>query len=105
MQRNEDGGVVISCDFCGTDLDEILPMVEGHHGSVICLECVKLALEGLQAGGEAFSCPLCLQTQLAPETLHWSNPLRPKVTACKPCVFQAAGAFSKDPDVDWKWKR
>lgn len=105
MQRNEDGGVVISCDFCGEDWDEIKPMVEGHHGSVICLECVKLALTGLQTGGEAYSCPLCLRSQLPASDPHWSNPKRPQATACKSCVHQAARAFDRDPDVDWKWKR
>ena len=43
MQREEDGGIVISCDFCGTDWDEVVPMIEGHRGSVICLSCVEKA--------------------------------------------------------------
>ncbi len=40
MQRDEDGGVVISCDYCGRDWhpyqpDPDNPMIEGHRGSVI----------------------------------------------------------------------
>ena len=45
MQREEPDGIVILCDFCRRDWDGQEPMIEGHHGSIICLQCLKLALQ------------------------------------------------------------
>ncbi len=105
MQRDEDGGVVISCDFCGTDWDQVRPMIEGHHGSVLCLECLKLALEGMKPSGSLFRCTLCLRDDLPAGTLRWISETRPEATACCDCVRQAARGFDRDPDVDWVWKK
>lgn len=105
MQREQDGGVIISCDFCGEDWDQIKPMIEGHRGSVLCLECLKLALPALERGSSPFNCPLCVRNDIPASTPRWSNPLRPVAIACKDCLHQAARAFDKDPDVDWKWVR
>lgn len=109
MQRKETEGVIITCDFCGTDWDEVLPMIEGHHGSVLCLECLKKALSSLVPADKEFNCTLCLQTHAAGD-LRWLPSVLPPAAnqhaaACKPCIFQAAGTFSKDKDVDWKWVR
>ena len=117
MQRKEPEGIIISCDFCGTDWDAYdetysNPMVEGHHGSVICLNCVKMALEGMTPGEGTFTCALCVHDDLPPETPRWSHPnpvpspgLNMLAVACRPCIRQAAGRFSKDPDVKWKWEK
>jgi hypothetical protein len=117
MQRTFDGGIIISCDFCGTDWDpydetNAKPMVEGHHGSIICLECVKLALEQLAVGEGEYRCALCIREGLEPELPRWWHPmpvpsdgLNPLAVACRDCVHQAAGKFSKDPDVPWTWER
>lgn len=114
MQRREQQFVVISCDFCGTDWDEVRPMIEGHHGSVLCLECLKLALDALATREQGFHCSLCLRDLPGSEP-HWRPPptsatpvppgLNPQAIACKDCINQAAGTFSKDPDVDWKRPR
>lgn len=112
MQRTEDGLIIISCDFCGTDWDEVLPMIEGHHGSVLCLECLKLALDQLaDTGDQKLECTMCIRP-VAQAKRHW-RPVRdaavalpaganPQALICEGCVNQAAGTFSKDPDVDWK---
>jgi len=109
MQRREPEGVVITCDFCGTDWDEVLPMIEGHHGSVLCLSCLKTALESLKPAPAEFKCTLCLQTHPTGDLQWIPTPLPEKANkyaaSCKPCIFQAAGTFSKDKDVDWKWVR
>jgi hypothetical protein len=116
MQRTEQGGIIISCDFCGRDWDAYdqtysNPMVEGHHGSVMCLSCLKMALEQMAVGDGAFRCTMCIQEDLPAETPRWSHPgptpspgLNPTAIACRPCIRQAAGRFSKDPDVKWKWE-
>lgn len=117
MQRTESDGIIISCDFCGTDWDAYAPacsrpMVEGHKGSVICLECVKQALgETREAEGEYF-CSLCIRDGIPADLPRWKHPgakpspgLNADACLCRDCLYQAAGRFSKDPDVDWKWDR
>jgi hypothetical protein len=106
MQRQEADGVVISCDFCATDWDPqtgLPPMSEGHHGSVMCLECLKVALERLAPQDTPYSCTLCLREKL--DLPAYRNPSRAGAVACEECVHQAAKVFSRDPDVDWKWKK
>lgn len=111
MQRTEEGFIIISCDFCGTDWDEVIPMIEGHHGSVLCLECMKVALSNLTTSEGRFDCSMCLREQPGTKN-HW-RPVRdpgvallpganPLAVVCESCINQASGTFSKDPDVDWK---
>ena len=100
MQRQEPQGVVISCDFCGTDWDQMLPMIEGHRGSVLCLQCLKRALDEQRDDGGPFQCTLCLR-ELDARSTRWC-PVDLGAVACADCINQAAGTFSKDPDVDWK---
>ena len=112
MQRNDaDGMVIISCDFCGDDWDEVKPMIEGHHGSVLCLRCVERAISDIAQNDTAFHCTLCLQEHDADVRCYKpqrkqgeSLPPGANVDAmlCISCLNQAAGAFSKDPDTDWK---
>jgi hypothetical protein len=109
MQRtSSDGGIIIFCDFCSTDWDPetgLPAMIEGHHGSCICLNCVKQAVAALLPRDGDYACPLCLRQPLPASEPRWENPQKPGVFACKDCIHQAAGTLSKDPDVDWKWKR
>ena len=120
MQRNDDDGmVIISCDFCGEDWDEVKPMIEGHHGSVLCLNCVELAIDQIGAGEDKFHCTLCLQEREADVRRYLPTrsesvgdageavlPLLPgankDAALCIDCLNQAAGSFSKDADTDWK---
>ena len=112
MQRTEDGGVIISCDFCGTDWDPqtgLPPMTEGHHGSVLCLECLKVALEKAAPQAANYACTLCLLTDIpATKAAYrgiYSKNGAPPAIVCLDCIHQAAKAFSRDPDIDWKWKK
>jgi hypothetical protein len=117
MQRTESGGVIISCDFCGTDWDPYdesnpVPMIEGHLGSVICLVCVQRAMKEMSAADDPYRCSMCIIEGIEPETPRWFHPeptpspgLNPHAVICKKCIHHAAGRFSKDPDVDWKWVR
>ena len=109
MQRTEDGGIVISCDFCGTDWDEQLPMIEGHRGSVLCLECLKQALDEAEPIDKPFEGTLCLSRKPA-GIKAWQHPapkpspgLNPDAQLCWDCIRLAAKGFHKDPDVDFKW--
>ncbi len=100
---------MISCDFCGTDWDEVIPMIEGHRGSVICLSCVKRAVDGLTEAKEPYECTMCLRPFEAGR-MHWWHPspkpsagLNPGAQICRGCTRRAAKAFSKDPDTDYEW--
>jgi hypothetical protein len=116
MQREESDGVIISCDFCGIDWDPndhtyARPMVEGHHGAVICLPCLEVALKEMAPAGEGpWKCVLCLLDDLDESVQRWAHPdpsagpgLNPGAHACRACIRQAAGRFNKDKDVDWEW--
>ncbi|GAB4195694.1 MAG: hypothetical protein Kow00105_09940 [Phycisphaeraceae bacterium] len=109
MQRTEPDGIVISCDFCGTDWDEVIPMIEGHRGSVLCLSCLKSALDQATQTESPFECTLCLSGKPA-GTRSWRHPdptpsagLNPNARICWDCVRLAAKGFHKDPDVDFRW--
>ena len=77
-------------------------MMEGHHGSVVCLECLKCALAEARSAGADFSCTMCLQPRPA-GTAHWSDPARPQAVICRECIHLAARTYHRDPDVDWTW--
>lgn len=114
MQRTTPAGLIISCDFCGTDWDaydesQNNPMTEGHHGSVICLNCVKLGLEQAAPAKENFKCSLGLTDHDAGETC-WQYPsakpsdgLNPQAITHWDNLRQAGRAFSNDPEVNYDW--
>ncbi len=102
MQRADADGIVLLCDFCRREWDGQEAMVEGHHGSIICLECVKLALEQSAQHADKYRCTLCLRFNIPPELPRWSNAAHPEAVACQDCIRQAAGALSKSPHTDWE---
>jgi hypothetical protein len=103
MQREEPEGIIISCDFCTRDWDGQEAMIEGHHGSILCLECLKLALVEQLARPGKFKCTLCLRFNMPPEMPRWSNAEHPNATACQECIYQAAKAFHKNKDIPFRW--
>ncbi len=105
MQRTEQDGVVISCDFCQTDWDGQSAMIEGHHGSIICLECLKKALVDARPADGKYQCTLCLRINIPPSLPRWHFPNRPEKLVCQECLHQAAKAMSKSDHVNWKWER
>ncbi len=109
MQRRLPEGIVIACDFCGRDWDEVFPMIEGHEGSVVCLACLEQAYANARPAGEAFKCVMCLREQdIATRSWRHPSPLEganPKACICEGCIDQAADAFDADPDVTWKKPR
>jgi hypothetical protein len=106
MQRQDKEGIVIVCDFCRRDWDGQEPMIEGHHGSVLCLECLKLALVNQQpgrGGDEKYKCTLCLRFNIPGKLPSWRHPDHPEAIVCQECLYQAAKAFHRNPDVPWRW--
>ena len=109
MQRTETDGIVISCDFCGTDWDEVLPMIEGHQGSVLCLSCLRYALDQATPAPEVFGCTMCLMEKPS-QARCWAHPapgsapgVNRDAVICWDCVRLGAGTFHKDRDVDFTW--
>ena len=103
MQREDPEGIVLSCDFCRRDWDGVEPMIEGHHGSIICLECLKTALREQQTHEDKYKCTMCLRFNIPPTLKRWSRPTNPDAVICHECIVQSAKAFSRNPDVDWEW--
>ncbi|WP_432797535.1 ClpX C4-type zinc finger protein [Poriferisphaera sp. WC338] len=109
MQHEEDGYIVISCDFCGVDWDEVIQMIEGHHGSVICLDCLKKAMDDSIEATEKYTCTMCKGEKGEGESV-WRNTEakerdgRNKHAAiCWDCVRLGAKTFHKDKDVEFRW--
>ena len=109
MQRETPEGIVISCDFCGEDWDEVKPMLEGHKGSVLCLDCLQRALSEAHREGGAFTCTMGL-TDHDENTLRWKHPdptaspgLNPDAVVCWDNIRLAAKTFHKDKDIDFRW--
>jgi hypothetical protein len=102
MQRTEHGYVIIACDYCRTDWDQVKPMIEGHRGSVLCLHCLKTALADLHPRPGDFFCNLCVRSALPADLPRWTSPAT-DAHLCRDCAHQAARAFSKDKEVDWTW--
>ncbi|MBL0927598.1 MAG: hypothetical protein IBJ11_08090 [Phycisphaerales bacterium] len=98
------------CDFCRSAWREDLPMVEGHHGSLICGRCLTVAygelilLKGGEAsggagGGGGVTCTLCLEER---RERVWRSPAHEEAAACTRCVRQAATALDRDAESGWK---
>src|SRR4051794_18944156 len=103
MQREDPDGIVIVCDFCRRDWDGQEAMIEGHHGSILCLECLKLALDEQKNGEDKYKCTLCLRFNIPPSVPRWSRSGNPDAVACQECLYQAAKTFGRNPDVDFKF--
>lgn len=105
----------VLCDFCGRAWVESIPMIEGHHGACICGRCLTLAYEsvvnaGVDDGGGAFPCRMCLETRSDP---GFRSPIELEFAAegaeaapvaamvCLRCIKLAARALEKDPESGW----
>ncbi len=103
MQREDPDGIVIVCDFCRRDWDGQEAMIEGHHGSILCLQCTKQALIEQATGTDKYKCTLCLRFNIPPELPRWSNPDHGEAVACQECLYQAARTFGRTPGLGWKF--
>jgi len=109
MQINVPDGIVIACDFCGRQWDEHYPMIEGHRGSIICLDCLKVALDAAQPAETPFFCTMA-QREYPAGTKVWFPPQaapgvenNPEAAIGWECIRMAAKGFHKDPDTDFRW--
>jgi hypothetical protein len=103
MQRTEDSQVILLCDFCRRDWDGQEAMIEGHHGSIICLSCLQRALAERGAAAAPYRCGLCLREDLPTTLLCYVAPGHAESVVCHDCIRQAAKAFARSPHTAWEW--
>ena len=105
MQRHDPDGITLVCDYCLRDWDGSEAMIEGHLGSIICLECLKAALPNQITTVEKFKCTMCQRFNIPGSIRYWQSPKDAETFICHECILQSAGTFSKNPDVEWTWDR
>lgn len=93
----------VLCDFCRTEWTEELPLIEGHHGSIVCGKCLTVAytqvvLHTQSTGQPGYTCTMCLEQR---PDISWESPMYPEAVICKRCINLAAGALSKDKESGW----
>jgi hypothetical protein len=91
------------CDFCFKPWADDRPMVEGHHGSLICASCLTVAYTEIiinesPSVPSVASCSLCLEERDQP---GWQSPMTDAAVICLRCVKQSATVLEKDEDQDW----
>ena len=94
----------VLCDFCHGSWDGASPVVEGHHGSIICGACLtiaytRLVVEGNGSAPAGYSCTMCLEQR---EEAGWQSPAHPDACICRRCANQSARVLDRDPDYDWE---
>lgn len=100
------------CDFCHRAwTDESVPMIEGHQGSIVCGNCLRLAYHATVHDGasseyegadpEGPTCVLCLEHRAAREPM-WRSPVYEEAWICRRCCRLAAQAIEKDASFAWR---
>lgn len=113
------GNDFFRCDFCLRGWREDLPMVEGHKGSLICMECLSAACQrvAVERNGvpheQITGCTLCLQHREmpywqradydhdAPGAAELAHAQLGPAAICEQCIVQCAGMMEKDPETNW----
>ncbi|MCH2135095.1 MAG: hypothetical protein MK101_00770 [Phycisphaerales bacterium] len=93
----------VLCDFCHQAAwAEDVPCVEGHHGSIICGECLQaawVAHDRAEKAEDSRQCTMCLEQR---DDAIWSGSAS-DACICGRCIRQAAGALHKSKD--WSWTK
>ncbi len=93
----------ILCDFCGNAAwAKDVPCVEGHQGSIVCGNCLRVAYSELvlaSHGNEtAEKCRMCLEQREDPV---WLGVIEPIAPICLRCTKQASAVLNKSKEWDW----
>ncbi|OAB63833.1 hypothetical protein AY599_18480 [Leptolyngbya valderiana BDU 20041] len=98
------------CDFTGRQWDGSFPMVEGHQGSLICGDALRIAytevvLLGNDSKPPGATCTMCLEERDDP---GWQSPVAVRdgegsAIICRRCIRQSSTRLAKDPD--WGWNK
>jgi len=93
----------VLCDFCHAEWTLDKPVIEGHHGSIICGNCLTVAytqvvLHSVNTGPAGYQCTMCLENR---PDIAWQSPAYSEAVICQRCLKLAAGTLSKDKDFNW----
>jgi hypothetical protein len=98
------------CDFTGRTWDGGFPLVEGHQGSLICGDALRIAftevvLHKQNSMPEGSTCTMCLEQREEP---GWQSPVPTGdrdegAVICRRCIRQSATRLEKD--ADWGWRK
>lgn len=96
------------CDFTGRQWDGSFPLVEGHQGSLICGDALRIAftevvLLGNDTKPAGATCTMCLEVRDDP---GWQSPVptgdrEVGAVICRRCIRQSSTRLAKDPDWEW----
>lgn len=96
------------CDFTGRSWDGSFPLVEGHQGSLICGDALRIAftevvLLGHDSKPAGATCVMCLEQRDDP---GWQSPVptgdrEEGAVICRRCIRQSSTRLEKDPDWGW----
>lgn len=97
----------VLCDFCHRPWDPddpSRPLIEGHHGSHLCGECLSLAYQAIVHEGQnhrvaGVACTMCLEERTDE---CWRSAEFPEVCLCRRCIKQGATALEKDKEYTWR---
>lgn len=94
----------VLCDFCRREWTLDRPLIEGHHGSCICGDCLaaafrRVAIEGGDDATPGYRCTMCLEARSDP---CYRSPAYPEAFVCRRCIKLAATALERDPDHAWR---
>lgn len=103
----------VLCDYCHREWTEDVPIIEGHHGSCICGNCLTIAftevvLHPADDMPTEFDCRMCLENAEARKELNranepgWPSPMHDDAFICRRCIKLAAGALHKDTNFPWQ---
>jgi hypothetical protein len=88
-------------------------MVEGHHGSCICGNCLTIAytivvLHDRSTAPADFTCTMCLEknadreAEKRADNTGWQSPMHDGAIICRRCVKLAGGTLHKDAESNWR---
>jgi hypothetical protein len=94
----------VLCDFCRREWVETRPMVEGHHGSVICGDCLRVAFAtvvnaGMNTAAAGYKCTMCLENR---DDDAWESPAYPEAAICRRCIKMGAVMLERDEESGWR---
>ena len=100
----------VLCDFCHREWTEDVAMIEGHQGSCLCGNCLRLAYAEVVVNGgntapSEYQCPMCLEASRDREAMDragepgWRSPLYEEAVICRRCIELAAKAIDKQKRV------
>lgn len=94
----------VLCDFCRCEWTLDLPLIEGHHGSCICGDCLATAYRSVVLAGRddaisGYRCTMCLEARSDP---CFRSQTAPDAFVCRRCIKLGATALERDPDHTWR---